>query len=353
MSSINSFADSLFRFLFGWARTLLQRVWRAAFSGGLSGFFTWLGDHWLVLTLGLCLAGTAVDFIVWMIRWRPYLVWRTKLRHFLRWVRGERAESTDPRRFARGYRSAVALEMPQPAGVTPPAEEHWTEAEWSPALVWQQMPPQASPAAPQPMPAQPVPSGQEPLEQTRVDIPVYASPAQMPVQPPAVLNAGTAAYSADRPAPMMGYPPPAPPVGYDQPVPQPVPAQPAPPYSRPAPGDYAAAAESEDSGRIRRFTPAADYELPPIEPSSRPNSAYATDLPAARRKRRSDKYDRKRATWRQRLVNATEEEEGMLDGLPPVVDRQQAFHEPVFPQQYQTSYPSWPDTNQTNGNQSV
>ena len=48
---MNSFANSLFSLLFGWARTLIQHIWTAAISGRYGGFFTWLGDHWVWLAL--------------------------------------------------------------------------------------------------------------------------------------------------------------------------------------------------------------------------------------------------------------------------------------------------------------
>lgn len=346
MSSINSFADSLFRFLFGWARGLLQRIWDAAFSGGFSGFFTWLGDHWLVVTLLFCLIGTVVDFAVWMIRWRPYLVWRTKLRRVLRIFGGRGEESTDPRQFARGYRGAVALDMSQMGYAPPPQEEKVAEEEWqTPTGRW----PRRKQAADAPAAAQQSPAvGNMP--------PISPAPAAVMENRPAMQPMITPAMGTQTPATVpeaqnAGYQPPyggtaVYPAYTNQPAP---PRQPQPVSYEPAMG---AQRPQEDSARMRRFTPAADYELPPIEPA-RPNSAYTTDLPAARRKRRSDKYDRKRATWRQRLANATEEEEGMLDGLPPVVDRQQAFHEPVYPQQNNSGYATWPNANQSNGNMNV
>lgn len=339
MSSINSFADALFRFMFGWARTLLQQLWNAAFSGGFSGFYTWLGDHWLLVTVALCLAGTAVDFTVWMIRWRPYLVWRTKLRRLRAILRGEGSESTAPRQFAKGYQEGVALDLPVNGSAQLQPEDPWQEEAWAKPAV-QQQPPQPDPIAstsrftpPQPAAAPTVyavPDDQTsrmrwtPLQEA----PCAPAPAPSFTQPPVVTP------------PVSAY---APPPVYT-PVPAPLPQTPAPAQAAPP---------SMDSGRQRRFAPVADYEPPPMEASDRPNSAYPTDMPEARRKRRSDKYDRKRATWRQRLVSVTEEEEGMLDGLPPAVDRQEAFHEPVYPQQHQALYPGWPQNSPTNGKQSV
>ena len=40
----------------------------------------------------------------------------------------------------------------------------------------------------------------------------------------------------------------------------------------------------------------------------------------------------------------------MLDGLPPVVDREQAFHEPVYPNRKASTFRSWTRPEQKDGN---
>ena len=40
----------------------------------------WLSENWLKLLIILVVAGLAIDWIVWMIRWRPYWVWTKKKR---------------------------------------------------------------------------------------------------------------------------------------------------------------------------------------------------------------------------------------------------------------------------------
>ena len=258
---MNSFANSLFTLLFSGARSLIQQVWTSAAEGRYSGFLAWLGDHWLWVALALCLLGTAVDFLIWLIRWRPYLVWRTKWRRFKAFLRGERSETSDARRFERGYQGGVSLELNQQEAENRPLEA-WVQPE-----EWQQ-PPEASFQQPEPS--------------------VFAQAEQAPaVQPPAV--------------------------------------QPA-----------------ENPGRPRRFSPQKEYELPPVDPVSGSYSTRGTDLPAARRKRRSDKYDRKRSAWRENLRNRViGDDEGMLDGLPPVVDKEEAFHAPVYPVQADQSNAGW------------
>ena len=57
---------------------------------------------------------------------------------------------------------------------------------------------------------------------------------------------------------------------------------------------------------------------------------------AAPRRRRSEKYDKKKPAWTNKLMIPEVEEDSLLDGLPPAVDRQQAFHEPVYPLQSHT-----------------
>ena len=320
---MNSFANSLFSLLFGWARTLIQRVWTSAVSGNYSGFFSWLGDHWLWVALILCAAGTAMDFLIWILRWRPDLVWRTKLRRVMNWLRtGGRAR----RRFEAGYQGGVGLEMPQEPPVR--REEDWDVEDWdtpAAALMWQQ----------------------EPEEESAVD-PALFSPASDPAYAPE-------AYQ--RPAVSPSAPDYAPPP-YAAPA-YAAPAYEAPGYGAPAyeaPFQPSAGDTEDDSARRRMFVPAADYELPPINPSTRVNSSFATDLPSARRRRRSEKYERRKPAWRDKLIRDEEEEDAMLDGLPPAVDREQAFHEPVYPRPAggDGGYYGWqrgPYPQQANGNQ--
>ena len=122
---MNSFANSVFTALFGWARSLIQNLWTAATSGGLSGFFTWLGDHWLMAALILAIVGTVIDLVIWLIRWRPYLAWRTRLRRIFHKAG---AQTVGERRFDKGYQGGIALDMPvQEAPDEQAEQEEWNE----------------------------------------------------------------------------------------------------------------------------------------------------------------------------------------------------------------------------------
>ena len=90
----------------------------------------------------------------------------------------------------------------------------------------------------------------------------------------------------------------------------------------------------------RYFKQPESYEPPPVYTPSRLDQQYASDMPAARRRRRSEKYERRKWPW-EKLNQVREDEEAMLDGLPPLVDREQAFHEPVYPQHDQQTYSAW------------
>ena len=131
---MNAFANTLFSLLLGWVKGLLQSVY-GMFSGGkVSSFFVWLGDHWLGVVVVVCLAGAVADLIIWLLRWRPDLVWRTRLRHLF----GHRTDM-GTRQFRKGYNEAVDIQQdaaavwPQPAEYQPQEEIWWDMPESVPA----------------------------------------------------------------------------------------------------------------------------------------------------------------------------------------------------------------------------
>jgi len=258
---MNAFADSLFALLFSWLKPIVQSIWGAVSAGNLNGIFIWLGDHWLWVVLFLVLAATLFDFLIWMIRWRPYLVWKTKLRRLIRFFKYGKEDIQQQRHFQQGYEEAVALDMPP--------EEYIPVYE---------------------------------------DEPIY--PYEYPLPSPAEEEAA--------------YIPPE---------------EPAPPIYQPYIPDAPAPAPAPASAQF--FIKSPGYEPPPVNISTRVHGSQSSDMPAARRKRRSDKYDRQKAAWHQRLMTDHDEDDGLLDGLPPAVDKNQAFHQPVYPQNSQNLYAAW------------
>lgn len=80
---MGSFADTILSGLFSWLQALINWAWALIDQGG-SAFGAWLLRNWLPLTLLLIIAGLVADWIIWMIRWRPYHVWGTRLRRLSR-----------------------------------------------------------------------------------------------------------------------------------------------------------------------------------------------------------------------------------------------------------------------------
>ena len=73
---MGNFANTLFSVLLGWVQQAVAWLWSLAGSDGANGLMGWVTDNWLLLAVGLCLLGAAVDLIVYIIRWQPYRVWR-------------------------------------------------------------------------------------------------------------------------------------------------------------------------------------------------------------------------------------------------------------------------------------
>ena len=65
--------------MLSWMRWLTSWFWNIVNSGGTGGgFLRWFADNWVSLTVFLIVAGVIVDWLVWMIRWRPYWLWLRK-----------------------------------------------------------------------------------------------------------------------------------------------------------------------------------------------------------------------------------------------------------------------------------
>lgn len=75
---MNLIADRLFALLLGWTNALFNSLWNLLTNNtsGVSGFFQ---TFWLPIILLLLAFGTVVDYLVWLVRWRPYYVWSTWL----------------------------------------------------------------------------------------------------------------------------------------------------------------------------------------------------------------------------------------------------------------------------------
>lgn len=77
------------RLLAGW-------VWNFFQADMAGGFLNWFADNWKHIALVLIIVGLVVDWLIWMIRWRPYWLWLRK-----RQIIYEEVERPRKRRIAR------------------------------------------------------------------------------------------------------------------------------------------------------------------------------------------------------------------------------------------------------------
>lgn len=233
---MNAFANTLFSLLLGWVKALAQAVWNLFSEDGAGGFLTWLGDHWLPVVAFICLCGVVVDMLIWLLRWRPDLVWRTKWRHLLARLRGHEMRDSDQRAFYQGYQGGVNVQGEN--GL-------YADEEWEDVSSYDQ---------------------------------AYAPTQQ---------------------------------VGWWE-------------VSDQAPGNV-----PEE--------PMAAWL--PQQAVQRPDAVLGGET--APRRRRSDRYQKAErvdpiARFREKLMEPSRDDDGMIDGLPPIVDKEQAFHAPVYPTQEYT-----------------
>lgn len=120
---MNAFARGLFQLLIGWVRSLTA-LWDGDWTR-LDSFFAWVTGHWMGLVLPLVLIGTAADLLIWLLRWRPDIAWRSRwkrLRNFsvrgflheVRFHRGYDQDNTQIMEAARPIREPAPAEAPEP-----------------------------------------------------------------------------------------------------------------------------------------------------------------------------------------------------------------------------------------------
>ena len=75
-------ANSLFAILLGWTRMLFQALWDLLDTDRTT-LLELLGHYWLPISLVILVIGLVGDWVVWLIRWRPYHIWAVRIRRFL------------------------------------------------------------------------------------------------------------------------------------------------------------------------------------------------------------------------------------------------------------------------------
>ena len=75
---MSQFADSLLTALLGWMRSLFSGFLSLTQGNG-GGFLSWMSRRWFVLAAIVLVAGLTVDAVIYILRWHPQEVWRSKL----------------------------------------------------------------------------------------------------------------------------------------------------------------------------------------------------------------------------------------------------------------------------------
>lgn len=73
---MGSFVSALFSLLLGWIRGTAQWLWNLISSDSRGGLIGWMVRNWLPLVILLCIFGMVADFVVYLLRWQPYRVWK-------------------------------------------------------------------------------------------------------------------------------------------------------------------------------------------------------------------------------------------------------------------------------------
>ena len=74
---MGSFANLLFTLMLGWIQPAISTIGFAFTNPGGGSFLQWLGDHWILLVVILCVIGVVADLGVYIFRWKPQLVWKS------------------------------------------------------------------------------------------------------------------------------------------------------------------------------------------------------------------------------------------------------------------------------------
>lgn len=392
---MRGFTQTLFNALLGWIRMLVEAVWSLLFSDGAQKWLEWIGNNWLPLVAFLCLVGVVIDYLVWFVRWRPYYVWGARMRRFGRIFGIGRKEppQAPPERANRSYApppAPLTVEDFEPEqAYSEPVQAYpgpaWEDSVWEDAEASLPDTIHARPrkadyqeqyirrfARPE---AEPAPLEQEYTQPYGADVPNWqnepeayfnepeAEPAQEAYPPEYNAENERDAYSEEpslsssgesEPFWDDGAPPPQTPPDQEEPI-HPgidykelslkygwhVPAQ--QPGEQDGQGlldgqeeQQAEQEEPWDFGGMENFAPYRP-PAPPSAAEARPRNERARKAREGQSPLQKVRNGLGRVVKRAGKVLAVDDEEagGMLDGLPPPIDKRRAFHAPVYPQKGQ------------------
>lgn len=74
------YSSALVNLMLGWLKGLASWVLKLFNLASGASPLLWLSENWLKLLILCLIVGLAMDWLVWLIRWRPYWVWFRKQR---------------------------------------------------------------------------------------------------------------------------------------------------------------------------------------------------------------------------------------------------------------------------------
>lgn len=77
---MNGFANAILSLLLSWIKVIINQFWNLLSSETGEQLVSFLSQNWWIIVLVLCGGGLLIDLIVYMLRWRPDIVWRNRRR---------------------------------------------------------------------------------------------------------------------------------------------------------------------------------------------------------------------------------------------------------------------------------
>ena len=74
----SEFTQTIVEVLLSWMRLVTGWVWNFFQADMGGGFLSWFSGNWKHIAFALIIVGLVVDWLIWMIRWRPYWLWLRK-----------------------------------------------------------------------------------------------------------------------------------------------------------------------------------------------------------------------------------------------------------------------------------
>lgn len=70
-------ASEFLKIMLGWVQNVAYTVYAAIATGRVTGVLGFVSHHWVTLLIVFSVLGVVIDFLVYLFRWRPYLVWKS------------------------------------------------------------------------------------------------------------------------------------------------------------------------------------------------------------------------------------------------------------------------------------